>query len=184
MSELKSPSVTLAERRGLTMVQIAAIGGNADAVRATAANAGIVLPAAPNATESRYGVVALWLGPGRWLAVMSETEPAALGRRLEAAFAAGAVVFDVSHARTVMRVSGPATRALLAKGCRLDLHPRVFRTGACAQTNIGHFTVLLHGVDDNPTVDLYVSRSYAASFWEWLTEAAVEFSYRVAASPP
>jgi sarcosine oxidase subunit gamma len=182
MPELKSPSVVLAERRGLTMIQIAAIGGNADAVRTTAANAGVVLPAAPNTTESRNGVAALWLGPSRWLAVMSETEPAALGRRLEAAVADSAAICDVSHARTVFRVSGPAIRALLAKGCRLDLHPRVFHTGACAQTNIGHFTVLLHGVDDNPTVDLYVARSYAASFWEWLTEAAAEFGYRVAAS--
>lgn len=175
-------SVTLAERRDLTMLQIAAIG-NADAVLTTAAGAGLVLPAAPNTTASRNGVTALWLGPGRWLAVTSQAEPAALGRRLDEAVAGRAAVFDVSHARTVIRVSGPAARALLAKGCRLDLHPRVFCAGACAQTNIGHFTVLLHGVDDRPTVDLYVARSYAASFWEWLAEAAAEFGCRVAASP-
>lgn len=177
-----NPSVTLAERRGLTMIQIAAIG-NADAMCATATGAGLTLPASPNATESRDGVTALWLGPGRWLAVTPEAAPEALGRRLEAAHADSAAVVDVSHGRTVIRVSGPATRTLLAKGCRLDLHPRVFRAGACAQTNIGHFAVLLHAVDDRPTVDLYVARSYAASFWEWLIEAAAEFGYRVVGSP-
>lgn len=176
------PRVSFAERHNLAMVQIAAVAGDADTVRATAAHAGVVLPA-PNTTESRSGITALWLGPGRWLAVALEAEPA-LGKRLEAAFADSAVaVFDVSHARTVIRVSGVGTRDLLAKSCRLDLHPRVFRAGACAQTNLGHFTVLLHCVDDNPTVDLYVARSYAVSFWEWLTEAAAEFGYRVAASP-
>ncbi len=179
--DVNGPRVSLTERRGLAMVQIATGAGDADTVRATAVRAGFVLPA-PNTTESRSGVTALWLGPGRWLAVASEAEPA-LGKRLEAAFADSAVaVFDVSHARTVIRVSGATSRDLLAKGCRLDLHPRVFRAGACAQTNIGHFAVLLHGVDDSPTVDLYVARSYAASFWEWLTEAAAEFGCRVAAS--
>jgi len=178
------PRVSFAERHNLAMMQIAAVVGDADTVRATAARAGLMLPTAPNTTESRNGVTALWLGPGRWLAVALEAEPAALGHRLDGAFAEGAVaVFDVSHARTVIRVSGAGTRDLLAKGCRLDLHPRVFRAGACAQTNLGHFTVLLHCVDDSPTVDLYVARSYAVSFWEWLTEAAAEFGYRVVASP-
>jgi sarcosine oxidase subunit gamma len=80
-----------------------------------------------------------------------------------------------------LRISGPHTRELLAKGCSLDLHPRVFRTGHCAQTSLAHVGVLLHLPDAGGGIDLYCSRSYAQHLWHWLSEAAGEFGYEVVA---
>ncbi len=39
--------------------------------------------------------------------------------------------------------------------------------------------VLVHQVDEIPTFDLYVMRSYAHWLWHFLTEAGKEFGYRV-----
>jgi len=43
----------------------------------------------------------------------------------------------------------------------------------------GHVNALINYIDDEPTFDLYVLRSYAVSFWEWTTDAAREFGYKV-----
>jgi sarcosine oxidase subunit gamma len=77
-----------------------------------------------------------------------------------------------------MRVSGPRARELLAKGCSLDLHPRAWEPGRCAQTSIARVSVLLHALDPEG-FDLYCARSYAGSVWHWLTEAAAEYGYQV-----
>jgi sarcosine oxidase subunit gamma len=86
--------------------------------------------------------------------------------------AAGGLLTDLGHGRTVIRVEGEAARALLAKGVGPDLHPSVFPTGACLQTTVAHTNILLHAVDAAPRFDLYVPRSYAADFWDWLCDAA------------
>jgi sarcosine oxidase gamma subunit len=42
---------------------------------------------------------------------------------------------------------------------------------------------VINGIDDAPEFDLFIPRSYAVSFWEWMTDAAMEFGYKVIASP-
>ena len=67
----------------------------------------------------------------------------------------------------------------MAKGCTLDFHASRFSAGHCAQTSLGHVNALINYIDDEPTFDLFVLRSYAVSFWEWTTDAAQEFGYKV-----
>jgi len=136
--------VRLTERRPVSMVQVAAPNG-----------AALPYPDEPNRATGN----ALWLGPRRWLVVDAPAPP-------------GAIVTDLGQARTVIRLSGARARDVLATGCLLDLHPAVFPPGHCAQTVIAHCTVLIHAVDDTPSFDLYVARSYARHFWEFLVDAA------------
>ena len=89
-----------------------------------------------------------------------------------------AAVNDVGQGRLVLRLTGPRVRDILAKGCPLDLHASAFPTGHCAESLIGHIGVTIDCTADE-TFDLYVNRSYAAFFWEWLTRAAMEYGYRV-----
>jgi sarcosine oxidase subunit gamma len=70
----------------------------------------------------------------------------------------------------------------LPKGCTLDFHPSRFAAGHCAQTSLGHANTLINCIDDESIFDLFVLRSYAVSFWEWITDAAGEFGYRVTSS--
>ena len=58
---------------------------------------------------------------------------------------------DVSAQRTTLRLRGEHARDLLAGGCSLDLHPRVFGRGAAAQTLLGQAGVVLMALDDTGT---------------------------------
>ena len=81
----------------------------------------------------------------------------------------GRAVTDGERTTFVLRT--PRARDVLATGCSLDLHPRSFAAGDCAQTDLGRANVVLHQVDDTPTYELLVAGSYAAYVAAWLAGA-------------
>jgi sarcosine oxidase subunit gamma len=162
------PGVTLAERRPLAIVQIWAWDARGD---------GLGLPL-PGRSSEADGIAFLWIGPGRWLAVAPDEAGRDLAATLGGRFGTAASLTDLAHARVAVRLSGPRVRDLLAKGTGIDLHPRAFAVGACAGTMVGHVAALLHAAAED-ALDVYVARSYALDFWEWLTDAAAEFGYVV-----
>ena len=85
-----------------------------------------------------------------------------------------AIITEIEHSRTVLRISGPRSDILLNRGLPIDLHSTVFPANSFAQSAIHHVPVLVHRVDitDELVFDAYVTREYAVSFWEWLIEAA------------
>ncbi len=101
-------------------------------------------------------------------------------QRLRATFGNLASVCDQSDGRTVIRVGGERARDVLAKGVPIDLHPRAFRVGDAAVTSVAHISVQFWQVDETPTYEFIVSRSFAVGFWEWLTDSAAEFGYLIA----
>ncbi len=137
---------------------------------------GFVLPTDPNTAASAGGRSALWLGPDEWLIVGGEGEESLLTRVLHTALGEtfGSVV-DVSANRTVIELSGPAARDVLAHGCLVDLHPRDFGTGSCAQTLLAKAQVIVHQVNDAPTFHLYLRTSFAWYAAEWLLDAMTEY---------
>ena len=52
-------------------------------------------------------------------------------------------VVDLSANRTTFELSGPRARAVLEKGCALDLHPRSFTPGTALTTEVGNIPVVL-----------------------------------------
>jgi sarcosine oxidase subunit gamma len=175
------PGVTLARRAGLAIVQIAVEPGQFGAtVARVEAALDLRLPRAPNRASVSGDRAALWTGPGRVLIVGPDDGDleAALSRALEGI---GAAITGLSHSRTVIRLSGPRVRDLLGKGCSLDFHPRAFGAGAAMQSSYEKIGVLVHALDDAPTVDLYVYRGLALSLWEHLLDGALEFGCRVVA---
>ena len=123
----------------------------------------------------------IWSGPEQWLLASPSAE---LMRQIAARLAGVAAVSDQSDARAVLRLWGPQIRNVLAKGCLIDLHPRVFRPGDVALTAIAHIGVQLWQLDDGPTYELAVFRSMAMSFWSWFEGAAAEYGYEVIAGDP
>ena len=87
--------------------------------------------------------------------------------------AAGATVTDVSAQRTTLRLTGSRARDLLAKGCSLDLHPRVFGSG-CAQTMLARSQVVLVARADGG-FRVLVRSTFALYLAEWLLDAASEY---------
>jgi sarcosine oxidase subunit gamma len=145
-------------------------------LKAVAGVLGFNLPGEPNTVAEGDGRVVYWLGPNEWLLVTPQEREselvAALQGSLSELFAA---VTDVSSGQTVIAVDGEYARDLLAKGCTLDLHPRVFGPGECAQTLLAKAPVLIHHRRDAPLFELVVRRSFADYLWRWLEEAAKEF---------
>ena len=84
-------------------------------------------------------------------------------------------VSNQSDSRVCFRLSGPGARAVMAKGCRLDLHPKVVQAGFCAQTVVAQIGVILHQVDDTPTYHMLVYSGFALDFRDWIEAAASEF---------
>ena len=160
----------------LSVVQVAAFD-DAAAVAAIRDACGALPPASCNATTLHGDIRMFGVGPGRWLLVApaSQDLPARLVGPVPAEVAA---ITDLSHGRSVVRVSGLDTRRLLAKMCLLDLDSRVFTPGRCAQTLFGQAGVLLEAVSDE-VIDVFFSRSYAVSGWEMLADAAAEYGYSV-----
>lgn len=114
------------------------------------------------------------LGPDEWL-VTSTDHTADPGAWESAAIAAlrphGGSATDVSAQRTGVRLRGDRARELLAFGCALDLRPRSFPAGSCAQTLLGQVGVLLaaHASGD---VQVLVRTSFAGYLADRLLDAA------------
>ena len=173
------PGIGLAERRPPAVIHLAGDPAGGAFLDAVAGHLGTPPPVEPNTVAEGTDCSILWLAPRRWLVVSSRRSPQDLEGSLRAALGdVSAAVTDVSNGRTVIRVSGRATRELLAKGCPLDFHGRRFRPGDCAQSNLGQIATLFHAVGDD-RIDIYFARAFAVSLWEWLTDAAAEFGFRV-----
>ncbi|WP_354644698.1 sarcosine oxidase subunit gamma [Kitasatospora camelliae] len=148
------------------------------AARRIASALGTPLPTEPNTVSAAGHLRVLWLGPEEWLVVGPDGSAPATAERLHAALRdePGSVV-DVSANRTTLELSGPSARPVLAKGCALDLHPRVFRAGHCAQTLLAKVNVILHQVDAEPTYRLLVRGSFAQYLADWLLDAMEEYRH-------
>jgi len=130
------------------------------------------LPAAGRVTGSGPRFV-LWLGPDWYLVVDSPGTDLEAG--LEAELRGGsATAVDVSAARTVLNLAGPHARAVLEHGCALDLHPRAFGPGRCAQTNLAKAQVLIHQLGPEE-YRVFVRSSFADYLASWLLDAMVEY---------
>jgi len=137
---------------------------------------GLSLPLDPN-TVSGVDAPVFWMGPGKWMIVNDCHETERFRERVKSVLHdVVCIVSDCSDVHTVIRVSGRNARALIARGCSLDLHPKHFAPGHCAQSLIARIPVLLHQIDDLPSFDLYVDTSFSVYFWHWLQDASSEYS--------
>ena len=123
------------------------------------------------------GVEFVWTGPGQWLALDPSRGGLArfgLARDLADRFGGAASVTDLTGARAILRLRGPAVRSTLAKLVPVDLDESVFPPGAAALTLAGHVAVTLW----RPTPDAWdiaCYRSFGESLLHDLLEAAAEF---------
>jgi sarcosine oxidase, subunit gamma len=120
---------------------------------------------------------ALRLAADEWLILTPPQRPASLIRDLrERLRPLHASAIDVSCSSVAFRLSGDRAPDILARGCSLDLRRERFTVGRCAQTRIARFAILIHHAAVGPIYDLYVARSFARSFRDWLVDALAEFS--------
>ncbi len=134
--------------------------------------AGVPLPLAANRVAATGSVRTLWLGPDEWLVVAEGAAPDLLPRLERAVTGRRASVSDLSSSRVIIEIGGSAARDLLASGCGLDLHPRAFGPGQCAQTLLSRVPVILDQLDEAPHYRLLTRRSYSRWLVDWMIDAA------------
>ena len=186
-SPLASRAVQLAEAAGpdhLRMREIALttqinlrIDAESPAAERIGTSLGVLLPTQPGTVAASGDLAVLWLGPDEWLILgpqdAAEHVQATVREALGADFGA---VTDVSAQRTIVEISGPRACDVLAKGCALDLHPRSFGPGQCAQTLLARAQVVLVCRDVSaPRYWLMVRSSFAGYLADWLADAAAEY---------
>ena len=165
---MRGSAISWSRRR----VRIGAVGAEASAAL------GVDLPTAPNTWVPTGTGRAVWLGPDEWLLTSSTEAPEDLEARVRAAvLPLGGSATDVSAQRIGLRLTGARVRDVLAKGCSIDLRPRVFGLGSSAQTLLGQAGVVLlalSGAGDDYVV--LVRSSFAGYLADWLLDAALEFT--------
>ncbi|HEY8981287.1 MAG TPA: sarcosine oxidase subunit gamma family protein [Streptomyces sp.] len=166
--------VSLAELPFLTMVNVR-VDPSSDAAARIEKTLGAPLPRRCGHTTTSGAHTATWAGPDEWLLV-SDAEPATLTGEVKEALGAdpGSVV-DVSANRTTLELAGPSARAVLEKGCPLDLHPRVFAPGRAVSTTVGPVPVVLWQTGEE-AYRLFPRSSFADYLGRWLIDAMTEFA--------
>ena len=167
--------VELAEIALPVKVNLRGDPGDAAFRRAVASALGLEPPVAAN-TSTRAGPTrCFWLGPDEWFVVAARSGED-LAARLRAALAGQHVsVVDVGAAYVALQLTGPRAREVLAKACPLDLHPRAFHLGYCAQSNFARTQALVALEDEAPVFHLFVRRSFAGYLADWLLDAMGEY---------
>lgn len=170
LMELHTGLVEIAARRGQEMALDAELRRQV----------GLGLPAPGRAFEAGDAAT-LWIAPATALILAPSTRLDPLFGAITPAVAA---VLDQSSGFAVLRMSGPMASAALAKGCRLDLDPRVFASGSVARSLIAQVPAILHRPAGDVGFDVIVPATFARSFAEFLCNAAAEFGCMVLPAGP
>lgn len=166
--------VRVSEWRFTTMVSLR-VDRTSRAAEAIESVLGIALPrlAGDVAGHGQHSV--LWQGPDEWLVVSQMSADALIPALQDAVAGAHAAVVDVSANRTVLELKGAAARAVLQKGCPLDLHPRAFGPGTAVTTSLARIPLVLWQVGPD-SYRLLPRSSFAHYVTRWLLDAAQEFA--------
>ena len=126
------------------------------------------------------GVTFVWSGPDSWLAEVHD-HVADVESLLAGPFGGLAAICEQTDSRVLLELRGPRVRDVLSKGVPIDLHPDRFRTHDVALTAVGHISIQLRQVSDEPAYCIGVAGSFFASLWHWLESSAAEFGCDVLA---
>lgn len=161
--------VRISEVCGGYLAQVDAFRGReVEVAERLAMAAGAVLPPLQHTVDAG-GTRLYALAPGQsWWRAATEAPLRALAAELPAAL--GSVTL-LSASRARFAVSGEGARELLARGIALDLDPREFVVGRCALTGLHHTPVLIERSAAD-RYEIHALRTYAASIYEWLLDAA------------
>lgn len=172
----REPGVRLTERAFLGHLNLRGDPSDEAFLKGVEVALSISIPLDSNTVVEGEEATALWLGANEWLVLTAPDQQQRIAAALRTSLSGVlAAVTDLSGGQTVINLQGPHSRELLSKGCTLDLHPRVFGPGQCAQTNVAKTSALIRQLDESPSYDLIVRRSFADYLAHWLMDAAREY---------
>lgn len=162
-------------RDGLAIVNLRANGADPEVRTAASRALGVELPVQACTTSANADRRVVWAGPDDWFVFGPAGDADAIVSPLRAALAGTHhALTDVSSGYCVLHLSGAPVREVLAQGCPLDLHPRVFRPGASAGSHFFRASIWLWQTDAAPAYELLVRRSFMGYCWLMLERSTQE----------
>lgn len=146
--------------RDQAVVNLRGDAADAGFVDAISAAVGLPLPTQAGGCPAAPGKRIVWAGPDDWFVIgPAGTQAQTAASLRDAAGARHHAVTDVSSGYEVLSLSGPGARDVLAQGCPLDLHPRVFAAERCVGTHFFKASVWLWRTGDD-AFELLVRSSF------------------------
>lgn len=170
--------VTLQEITGRDLLQV---GAWPETVAAVAAELGAAIgsaaPAPRGSAVTAGARTAFFVGPDKiWVtAPFADGFSEKLGKLWPSS---KAVVTELGHSRTVIRIGGANARDVIARFLAVDTDPALFPAGRVVSAGLHGLGVTLHHVS-NGTYDLYLSRTFALSLVEGIVEVAEQWGVEV-----
>lgn len=162
-------------RDGLAIVNLRGNADDAAFCAAASHTLGMSLPVQPCTTTASSVYRVVWAGPDDWFVIGAKGEADAIMSQLRSALAGmHHAVTNVSSGYTVLHLSGAPARDVLAQGCPLDLHPRVFKPGASAGSLFFKASIWLWLTDEAENYEVLVRRSFMGYFWLMLERCTTE----------
>ena len=134
------------------------------------------------AARDEHGTLIVGSGPGEWLLLAPPGATAAVARRVEVVPDEGLVsVFDATHGRALMRLTGARAADLLAKVCGVDLSEEVTPDGAAFRSSVAKLVTDVLRDDSNEVRSylLHCERSSGQYLYDALIDAGDEFGIEV-----
>lgn len=162
----------LGEVAFVEMLSLRGDAGDARFAQAVLQQTGLHLPYRANTASIDPQRQLLWMGPDEWLLKVRDGQGEAIAAGLRAALqGVHSAIVDVGQGNTTLTVQGPGAADLLARGCPLDLHARVFPAGAMAQSHIAKAGATVLCLAPGAHYELTVRRSFADYLFRWLCAA-------------
>ena len=166
-----TPGVVMQEIPGLVMHQVAAWPQSLNSVESDLVHyMGLGQAVDPGQVSVEKKGAMLRIEPLKWWL---------LGSQPPAFDVEHAVIVDLSHARSHVRIGGPTAAELLNRHCPLDLRPQAFPLNSVASSMMHHVGITLwhskHGFD------VFIPRGFALSIWQVLVDTALQFGLEIKA---
>jgi len=174
LAEPRGNAPRIEEKPFLGYLNLRARDNNTGFLAATLKVLGCEPPTAVNTVIESGDYRIYWLGPDEWLVVtpggQQDQVKAELLASMKGVFCA---VVDNSSGLTMLHITGDNAAALLATDCPLDLHPREFKPGQCAQTRLAKAGMTISPLADGAGFEVIIRRSFADYLLLWLQDAAI-----------
>jgi heterotetrameric sarcosine oxidase gamma subunit len=169
--------VVLSEDQPGSIVQAAAWPGHEKAVIAAIKSiTGLVVPDGAGGGVAKDGKSAYGFAPGKFLIISDEDGLA--DKLAQAVSSEKGTAIDLSHGRTVIRISGPKAEWVLAKFFAVDFSLPSIPVGSGISTNHHDIFAQIQRTGSDQ-FDLTIFRSFARAFWTSLCHASEEVGYEV-----
>ncbi|MGB0843166.1 MAG: sarcosine oxidase subunit gamma [Alphaproteobacteria bacterium] len=170
-----------AEGRHLGIVNLRADASNEALMAAISKAIGVTPSTEPCSVAVGDKVSAIWLSVDEWLLVSDTQIGAKTVEDLNAATQGMFLsVVNLTSNYATIRLSGSDANGVLSKLVPYDTHADNFKVGSAIGTVAGKANVVLHKLDEEPTYDVYVRRSFACYVWQYLQDAGLEYDLKVA----